>query len=743
MSVVFDQEKNMFFLITDNSEYQIKINEIGMLLHVYYGPQVNRTDMSYLLKQTDRGFSGNPYECSKTRGLSLDTLPQEYTGVNVGDLRISSIELQNSNGSLSCDWRYVNHSIIKGKYMLNGLPYVRGRNGNLADERDVTTLIIKLEDYVTKMEVQLLYGVFEHKDIITRAAQIHNLGSGTVYLEKASSICMDFPYGNYDLIHFHGKHCLERIPERISIGHDIITIGSRRGMSSHHNNPFVILADGSTTENSGNAYGFMMMYSGNHKTEVERDFVDNIRLVMGINDYNFRWKLNPEETFTTPEIIMAFTSKGLNDLSSKYHHIIRENIIDSKYYSVKRNVLINNWEATYFNFNEKKIIELADEASKLGIDMFVLDDGWFGQRIDDNAGLGDWYVNEDKLKGGIKYLVDEVNKRGMKFGLWFEPEMINEDSDLFRAHPDWVVRDPDRKPMLSRNQMVLDMSRRDVRDYLYEMISNILAEGNIEYVKWDFNRAVVNCYSNNLPYDQQGEFSHRFVLGTYSLLERLLSEFPNLMIEGCSGGGGRFDAGMLFYCPQVWTSDNTDPISRLAIQEGTSYGYPVCTMGAHVSASPNHQTKRKTSMRTRGIVAQSGTFGYELDITKLTDKEKDIVRKQIYDFHKYDELIRHGEYYRLSTGMDNNWYTCWEFVSRDRLEALVNIVINNIEVNARFPYVHLCGLDSNAMYTIENSGKVYSGASLMYGGYAFNELLMDDSIYTDEYPSMQIHLIKV
>ena len=739
MAITYDEAKRLFCLTTRNTEYQIKINDIGIPVHAYYGRRIGGSDMSRQLAQADRGFSGNPYECRLDRGLSLDTMPQEYTGANVGDMRVSALELSGIGGSMSCDLRYAGHDIRHGKYTLKGLPYVREKSG-AGDKTD--TLEITLTDTIAQIEVRLLYGVFEDKDVITRTALIRNTGTEKIVLNKAASMCIDFPYADLDLIHFHGRHCMERQFERTAIGHDCISVGSRRGMSSHHNNPFVILADRNTTENCGDAYGFMLMYSGNHRAETEKDFLDSTRLVMGINDANFCWHLEPGEEFTAPEVIMTYTREGLNRLSGNYHRIIRENVIDGKYFDIKRSVLINNWEATYFDFNTEKILRLADEAHALGIDMLVLDDGWFGKRNDDNTGLGDWFVNEEKLPGGLKVIADEVNKRGMKFGLWFEPEMVNEDSELYRAHPDWALADPGRKPMLSRNQMVLDMSREDVRDYLFDSISRVLGSANIEYVKWDFNRSVANFFSHKLPAERQGELGHRFVLGTYELLDRLLKAFPKLMIEGCAGGGGRFDAGMLFYCPQIWTSDNTDPIARLKIQSGTSYGYPPCTMGAHVSASPNHQTRRGTDINTRSIVAQSGTFGYELDLSSISDEDKNEIRKQIDDFRKYDKLTRNGDYYTLNGSGSGDGFTCWEFVSTDRNEALVSIVVTDTEANAKFPYVRLRGLDEDSIYSIEGTDTEFTGAALMYGGFVFGELMLSDRYYKDEYPSMQVHFVR-
>ncbi|MCQ2500429.1 MAG: alpha-galactosidase [Lachnospiraceae bacterium] len=743
MSIVYNEESKLFILSTKHTEYQMKIDEIGILQHLYYGATVGGMDMSYQICQLDRGFSGNPYEYRSERGKSLDTLPQEFTGANVGDLRISSLSIKSANGSRSCDLRYKCHEIRKGKYTLKDLPYVRGHNGDLAIEEDVQSLIITLWDSLIGLEVKLHYGVFEKKDVITRAMVMVNNGKDWIRVNKLSSVCIDFPHGRYDLIHFYGRHCMERQMERVPVKHDIISIQSKRGMSSHHHNPFVILCDADTNQNQGCAYGFMMMYSGNHKTEVEKDYLDSTRLVMGLQNSNFAWRLEVGESVTAPEVIMTYAKNGLNQLSRTYHHIIRENVVDAKYYNLRRPVLINNWEATYFNFTEEKILEIADSAKELGIDMLVLDDGWFGKRNDDNTSLGDWFVNQEKLPSGLKHLADGVRERGLKFGLWFEPEMISEDSELFREHPDWAMADPERKPMYSRNQLVLDMSRKDVQDYLFDRMAEIIRDANIYYIKWDFNRSVSNFYSKALPSDRQGEVAHRFMLGTYALLDRLLKEFPELMIEGCAGGGGRFDAGMLFYCPQIWTSDDTDPVARLQIQSGTSYGYPVSTMGSHVSASPNHQTGRRTSLNTRGIVAMSGTFGYELDLTKITKKEKELMKKQIKDFRRFYWLIQHGEYYRLTDDRDESYFTCWEFVSADKSEALVNIVITDVHANPEIPFVRLQGLDADGWYLVEGTDKKYTGQALMNGGVVFGELVANCGGSDDNYPGAQYHLIRI
>ena len=744
MSIVFDEKSRFFSLMTENTEYQIRINELGMVLHTYYGKRVGGFDMSYLLKELDRGFSGHPYECRNKRGISADTLPQEYSTDGAGDYRVSALSLCLSNGSVTADLRYKAHEIISGRDELKGLPYVR------AEKDKVDTLKIYLEDKVAGLLVVLAYQVFEEKDIISRYSVIKNESDGDIFLDKAASACVDFMGKDLDLIHFHGRHAFERQPERRRVTHDICRIGSKRGTSSHHNNPFVILCDRNTDEWNGDSFGVMLMYSGEHAQEIEKDQAGTIRVVSGISDDHFRWKLSKGEEFTTPEVMLAFTDKGLSELSFLFHRIIRENICPEQFRDIKRPVLMNNWEGTYFDFDDDKIMEIADSAKEAGCEMLVLDDGWFGARNDDHAGLGDWVVNRNKIKKGMDKIADHVESLGMKFGLWFEPEMVNEDSELYRAHPDWALTDPDRKPVMGRDQLVLDMSRSEVVDYLYESISKILNSAKISYVKWDFNRSLSNVFSRALPADRQGEVAHRFVLGSYSLMERLRETFPDVMIEGCSGGGGRFDAGIMFYSPQIWCSDNTEAINRLKIQKGTSYGYPISTIGSHVSASPNHQTGREVPLMTRAVVAMAGTFGYELDPRLLSSQEKAMIRDQIKTFNKYYDLIQKGRYLRLSDERDEQYYTSWGFVSGDRSEALVSLVVTDVRANPEVMYVRLRGLDPDAMYEVDNcisscaevpengvypqktEGEIYSGAALMNAGYAFDPMF-------GSYPAIQIH----
>ncbi|MBQ0066473.1 MAG: alpha-galactosidase [Firmicutes bacterium] len=752
MSIIFDKKTGIITMNTKNTSYQVLINEHNFLLHLYYGQKIHNTNMTYLYMMFDRACAGNPNEVYPSRTVSFNVLPQEYTGYGVGDFRVNSIALQNADGSYGVDFRYVKHEIKKGKYALPGLP-ASYDNGDEAD-----TLIITIEDALTKMTVDLYYGVFEEKDMITRCAKIINNGQTPVTLHKASSMCIDFPYGKWDLINFHGKHALERQIERRHVSHAIETVGSTRGTSSHQQNPFIILTSQDATEDFGDCYGFMFVYSGGFKAEVERDQFDSTRVVMGIQDEAFTWDLKPECVFYTPEVIMTYTGNGLSSLSHNYHDFVRNNICRGKYKVARRPVLLNNWEATYFNFTDKKLVEIAKDAAGLGVELFVLDDGWFGVRDSDNSGLGDWYVNTDKIKCGLPELIRQINDLGLKFGIWIEPEMVNEDSDLYRAHPDWALRMPNRIPTRSRNQLVLDMSREDVIAYLYERMSELLRDNHIEYVKWDMNRSLSDLWSATLPAGRQGEVAHRYVLGLYKLMDQLTREFPDVLFEGCSGGGARYDAGILYYSPQIWCSDDTDPIHRLNIQYGSSFGYPISTVGAHVSASPNHQTGRSTPLNTRAVVAMNGTFGYELDPTELTEEEKEQIRYQIKKFKEYYHITQDGKYYRLSSIKDES-YEAWQFVSKDKTEALLDLVITSTQPNPTLINLKLKGLEEEAIYEIDSKtlpdwGKtfeivdidmredyivkkeVFSGSALMHGGYTYPWVIGD-------YPAIQIHLKKI
>ena len=709
MGIIYCEKDRIFTLQTKNTTYQMQVDRYGFLLHLYYGKKTD-TCMDYLLTYYDRGFSGNPYDAGEDRTYSMDTLPQEFPCYGNGDFRSIAFAVENADGSMSCDLRYKSHKIFDGKYNLEGLPAV------YASEEEAQTLEILMEDPVTGVKVVLLYGVLPAQDIITRSVSVKNESSGKIYLNKIESASLDFLYGDYELLTFYGRHAMERNVQRVPVVHGTQKIGSVRGTSSHQYNPMMILAEKETTEDKGNCYAMSFVYSGCFQGEVLKDQLNQTRMMLGLQEEAFRYPLERGEMFQAPEVILSYSAEGMNRLSQNLHHCIRQHICRGKYKEEIRPILINSWEAAYFDFTGDTIYELAKAAKEVNIDMLVMDDGWFGKRDDDNSGLGDWFVNEKKLGGTLGNLIKRINDLGVKFGIWIEPEMVSEDSDLYRKHPDWALTVPGRNPVRSRNQLVLDFSRKEVVDEIYDQICKVLDQGNIEYVKWDMNRSLMDVYSSVTR--DQGRVLHDYVLGLYDFLERLVQRYPNLLIEGCSGGGGRFDAGMMYYTPQIWCSDNTDAIDRLRIQYGTSFGYPVSVVGSHVSAVPNHQTGRKTPLHTRGVVAMSGTFGYELNLMKLSEEEKQEIREQIAEYKSYAPIIQNGLYYRLSNPTTEE-ICAWEFVHTDekkQSKVLLNIVMQVIHGNMTVNYVKLQGLEETAVYREEKSGKRYTGAALMYGG---------------------------
>ena len=709
MAVRFDEKKNLFTLQTLESTYQMKVDDHGVLLHTYYGAPADETDFSYLIGPEDRGFSGQPGDEKKDRTYSMDYYPLEYPVQGNGDFRVKALKAGFEGEVPALDLRFVSYELEKGKYSLPGLPALFE-----AEAGEVETLKITLKDRLEEIYVTLFYGVFEKKNVITRAASIENRSGKNVTLKRALSLGLDFMEGDMDLIHFYGKHAGERQFERRNLPHGITEISSSRGTSSHHHNPFVILCDKDTTEDFGNAYGVSFIYSGGFKIQMEKDQVDGIRLVCGLDDEEFLWKLAPGETFVTPEAALSYSEKGLTALSGQFQKAYHANLIRSPWKDKKRPTLVNNWEATYFGFDAEKLLKIAGEAADLGLDMLVLDDGWFGKRNDDNSGLGDWFVNEKKLGCTMKELVDRVNALGLKFGIWLEPEMVSEDSELYRMHPDWVLQIPGREPNRSRNQLVLDLSRKEVREYMKKFINDTLSCANISYVKWDMNRSVDNVYSAADPTLSQGAVRHKYVLGLYEVMEDMLTRHPDLLLEGCSGGGGRFDAGMLYYAPQIWCSDNTDAIERLRIHYGTSFGYPMSSVSAHVSVCPNHQNGRVTPFKTRGICAMQGSFGYELDLSKLSEEDKAEARRQIAVYNENWELFQSGSYYRLNSPMENHDYTAWSYVSKDQRKASLNVIYTDLHGNPKPVRVKLKGLKKDASYDVD--GTVYTGAALMRGG---------------------------
>ena len=724
MGIVYSKADRTFTIQTKNTTYQMQVDPYGFLLHLYYGKKTDGSCMDYLLTYYDRGFSGNPFDAGDDRTYSMDALPQEYPSYGTGDYRSTALIIENADGSTACDLRYRSHHIFNGKYKIPGLPAV------YADETESQTLEIVMEDAVTGVEVTLQYGVLPDYDVITRSEKIVYRGEGKIFIRKAQSACLDFVQGKYDLLTFYGRHAMERTMQREPVAHGSHVIGSVRGTSSHQYNPMMILADEHTTDQYGNCYAMSFVYSGNFKGETLKDQFGQTRALMGLQDEMFSYPLAEGETFYTPEVLLTFSGSGMNLLSQNLHRCIRQHICRGKYKESVRPVLVNSWEAAYFDFDGDTLYELAKEAKNAGIDMLVLDDGWFGKRDDDNSGLGDWFVNEKKLGGTLGDLIKKINDLGVKFGIWVEPEMISEDSNLYREHPDWALTIPGRNPVHARNQLVLDFSRKEVVDHIFDQICKVLDQGNIEYVKWDMNRSLMDVFSRGT--EDQGRVMYDYVLGLYDFLERIVTRYPDLLIEGCSGGGGRFDAGMMYYTPQIWCSDNTDALDRLQIQYGTSFGYPVSAVGSHVSAVPNHQTGRITSLHTRGVVAMAGTFGYELNLGKLSEEEKQEIRLQVEEYRKFAPLIQTGLYYRLSDPAREE-YAAWAFVSEDQKEVLLNVVLQEIHGNMTVNYVKLQGLKCSAIYRDTETGKIYNGAALMEAGIPM-------PVEMGEFKAYQMHL---
>lgn len=722
MAIRYWKEKQIFSIDTKNTTYQMKVDSCGFLLHLYYGAKVNGA-MDYLLTYADRGFSGNPAEAGADRTYSLDVLPQEYPTWGTGDYRNAALLIQNADHSESCKLQYAGHTIKKGKYNLSGLPAV------YAEENEAETLEIYMEDCVSNLKVTLLYGVVEQLDIITRSVIIENHGSENIIIEKAGSACLELLPGQYDLLSFCGRHTMERTVQRKRIGYGSSVFESRRGTSSHQYNPAFILADVNATEDRGNCYGIAFVYSGGFRFETEKDPYDQVRTVMSIQPEQFAYPLNPGERFVVPETIFSFSQNGFGALSHNYHNCINHHVIRRSFQKKMRPVLINSWEAAYFDFTGETMLELAKNAADVGIDLVVMDDGWFGKRDDDNSGLGDWEVNEEKLGCSLGTLIEKINELGVDFGIWIEPEMISEDSTLYRNHPDWVLQIPGRSPVRSRNQLVLDFSRKDVRDYIFASICKVLDQGNITYVKWDMNRSISDVYSH---VNVRGTVLHDYVVGVYDFLEQMIQRYPELLIEGCSGGGGRFDIGMLYYTPQIWCSDNTDAIDRTKIQYGTSFFYPASAVGSHVSAVPNHQTGRITSLKTRAVVAMAGTFGYELNLQMLSAEEKEEIKEQVAVFKKQNELIQQGTYYRLTNPMEDAM-AAWLFVSENKKHALFNVVVLDKQANAGVTFIKLKGLLEGSTYISSVDNREYAADGLMEAGFPIPSTLGEYEAYQVEF----------
>lgn len=716
MNITYNETNRIFKLDTPHTSYCIGVvDEENFLGHVYYGRSLASDDLAYLMRTGEPPFV--PSQNNRDRCSFLDAFPMEYTGHGLGDYREGAFSVRTLAGHTGVSLSYVSHSIYDGKKALSGLPATFGEKG------ECKTLEITCEDKVLKLQVVLSYSIFADTDAIARSVRVVNNSGEALYLTKVMSACFDMDNDDYEVITLHGSWARERAMQTVPIRKGKQSVGSVRGESSHQEHPFMAWKSKNTTEETGDVYAMNFVYSGNFLAQIEESQFGSIRAMMGIHPQDFCWKLEAGESFQAPEVICMYSADGLGGMTRNFHDLYRNHLIRGTYKDKKRPILINNWEATYFNFDTEKLLAIARQASALGIEMLVMDDGWFGKRDDDNSGLGDWFVNETKLKGGLKYLVDEVNKLGMKFGIWVEPEMISPDSDLYREHPDWAIQIPGRVGSLARNQYVLDLTRKEVRDCIYERIAAVLHSANIEYVKWDMNRQLSDLGSYGLPADRQGELCHRQALAVYEMQERLVTDFPNLLLENCSGGGARFDPGMLYYSPQIWCSDDADAIERLSIQAGTALIYPLSTMGAHVSDCPNHTVGRTTPFETRGYVALAGTFGYELDVTKIPEADRNMIPDQVAMYHKYNDLVRRGDYYRIARYAENHYFDCYAVVAKDKSEALVTYVQVLNRPNYHSRRICIPGLDPQKIYVIENAADwpeigqtEYRGDTLHYAG---------------------------
>ena len=717
MAIVYDASSKTFNLSTSKTSYVLKVLDSNHVAHVYWGKKIKAKNLDYVLRSKNWGsFLTNT---DNIDDFMLEMTPQEYPGYGSTDLRTPAVELQFSDGTNATDFRYESHNIYAGKNKLNNLPatYVE-------DENEAMTLELTLVDSLKNVKLILSYSVFEEFDAITRSVKIINESNEDVNINRVLSANVDFRDSDYELLQLSGAWARERHIIRKEIRSGSQSIESRRGSSSHAQNPFMALVRKDTTEQHGEVYGFSLIYSGNFLANVEVDMYENARAQIGINPFDFTWLLKSKEEFTAPEAVLVYSNEGLTGMSHIYNCLYGKRLCKGKYRDEVRPILINNWEATYFDFNETKIKEIAREATNLGMELFVLDDGWFGKRDDDNSSLGDWFVNEEKLKGGLNKLATEINKMGLQFGLWFEPEMVSPISELYKEHPDWCIHIPGRNRSEARRQLILDYSREDVCNYIIEKISEVLSSAPISYVKWDMNRNMSEIGSAKLPANRQREVAHRYILGLYKVLEEITTRFPDVLFESCSGGGGRFDPGMLYYMPQTWTSDNTDAIERLKIQFGTSMVYPNASIGCHVSAVPNHQVDRITPIETRGVVAMSGNFGYELDITKLPESEKEIIKEQVKLYKEIRETIQFGKCYRLSSPFENN-DIAWMFISKDCEEIIVSFVRTLAKPNSKFISLKLVGLDESSKYEILGENIIVGGDELMNIGLNVPELKGD------------------
>jgi len=706
-----EYREETFFLHSGGSTYVLGIAAQGLPVHLYWGAPLACGGMEDVFIPKGRAFSPNPIPGDAD--FSLDTAPCEYPVYGSSDFRSPAIEVFHpASGSRLLALRYAGHRIVAGKPALEGLPATETDSPD-----EARTLILTLRDHDARIAVELHYTAFTRHPVLTRSARILNEGDRPVALRRALSASVDFParFRDFHFVHLHGAWARETEIATTPLRPGVQSIESRRGASSHAHNPFFALTELPAHEEYGTAYGWNLVYSGNFLASAECDPYGSVRAQIGINPFDFSWTLEPGHAFQAPEAVLAFSDHGLGGLSRAFHRFYRQHLIPRPWRRKERPVLLNNWEATYFDFDAERIEAIARRAAPLGIELLVLDDGWFGERDDDTRSLGDWRPHRRKLPGGLADLARRVIREGLAFGLWFEPEMVSPDSDLYRAHPDWCLHLPGHPRTRGRHQLILDLSRPEVCEAVYTMVAGVLRTVPVSYVKWDMNRNMTEIGSAGRPPERQQETAHRYLLGLYGLLERFRRDFPDLLMEGCSGGGGRFDPGMLRYMPQIWTSDNSDAIARLRIQYGASLAYPLSAISAHVSAVPNHQTGRITPFKTRGDVAFTGSFGYELDFSALPEAERAEARDQIARFKQRRGLLLGGDLYRLRSPFTGN-EAAWIVVSEDRSEALATHVTLLATANPPLTRLRLAGLDPDRHYCVNEEAAPLRGDFLMQVG---------------------------
>ena len=735
MSIHISKDERLFHLETEKSSYIFRVLENQQLQHLYYGKRIRvKENYENLASYQTRGFEVS-YTADEEQ-IQLSMISNEYASYGKGDFRHPGYQVQDVTGSRITELKYQGYTLSTGKKRLEILPSTFDDEGDRSE-----VLTITLKDDVIGLVVKLNYTVFPKQNVIVRNVEFINEGEDELKLLKAMSLQLDLPDDEFDFIHFSGAWLRERQLYRTALRPGLQSIDSLRYSSSPQNNPFFMLSRKNTTEESGEVYGFNLIYSGNFQNSVEVDHFSTTRVLVGLNPVEFEYLLEPKMSFMTPEAVMSYSAQGINALSQQLANFYQDHLVNPHFAKRPRPIVLNSWETMYFNLTTDKVLELARCGQQLGIELFVLDDGWFGHREGDDSSLGDWTTDYRRIPKGVSYIADEIHKMGMQFGLWFEPEMISIDSELYRTHPEWMICTPHRKPSVGRHQYVLDFTNQEVIDYLFDAISKMIDETKLEYIKWDYNRHITDAYTTTLPTTRQMEFGHRYILGVYQLLERLMEAYPEVLFESCSSGGGRFDVGMMYYAPQAWTSDDTDPIERLKIQHGTSYGYSLSMMSAHVSASPNEQSGRRTSLDTRAAVAYFGVFGYELDVTTLDAEEAEKVKEQIRFYKKYRDVFQYGNFYRIRSPFEDDAVD-WQVVSKDQSTSILVHTSLTSHLNPGYSVVKFCGLDDGKRYTIAGMDEEFYGDELMNAGIRIvpEEAKVGPVISTPEYQS---HLLIV